>query len=860
MVVALVRGDTSTDVDRGTGIVRDGAPATPEEMLALARRLADAQQFGLARKLLRRARDAGLADPDDRAAARQQHALCTYKDPDAPVAARLRRALEILGDGEDLATTADAETLGIAGAIHKRRWEATMRVAELERALHYYHRGYRQGLGEDGYAAINTAFVLDLLADAESSSDLADRASDAAVAARHAESDAIRREIVAQLGPLGEQRPLDWWLQATLAEACLGLADYPAAKRWLARCRQMPDVAEWRIESTSRQLGALAMLRARQPGGTLDPGAREALEALLGDRQDAVVRAYAGKLGIALSGGGFRASFFHIGVLAHLAEIDALRHVEVLSCVSGGSLVGAHYYLEVQQLLKTQAESAITRDEYVGIVERMEREFLAGVESNIRMRVVGNALSNLWSIVAPAWTRTRYAGRLYERKLYARVADSRGRDPRYMDDLLIAPHGEDERDDEGKPRFSPKRDNWRRRCKVPILVLNATTLNTGHNWQFTASWMGEPPPVVDEDVDANPRLRRMYYEQAPERWRRVRLGEAVAASACVPGLFDPLVLAGLYEDTRVELVDGGVHDNQGVATLVEQECSVMLVSDASGQMGHLDMPGRGPVAVPLRSSSILSARVRESQLRDLLARRSSSALRGLGVIHLRKGLTEPPRDWVDCPDPYLAADDVLAGGEPDGYGVPPDVQALLARVRTDLDAFSELEAHALMLSGYRMAQHSFGPALADFPTEPAAAPGWKFLAVDGAVNGQGPEHDRLKRVLAVGAGRWGKVWRLSRPLRWAGTLAAAAAVVALLWGLWQARSEAILTPGALLAAVAIAAVVTLGARLLRRRADPLGTTFRVGVGLLLVAAAIPAWLQIHLLDPVYRHAGRLRRG
>ena len=48
-------------------------------------------------------------------------------------------------------------------------------------------------------------------------------------------------------------------------------------------------------------------------------------------------------LGLALSGGGFRASFFHIGVLARLAELDLLRRVEALSTVSGGSIVGALY-------------------------------------------------------------------------------------------------------------------------------------------------------------------------------------------------------------------------------------------------------------------------------------------------------------------------------------------------------------------------------------------------------------------------------------------------------------------------------------------------------------------------------------
>ena len=48
----------------------------------------------------------------------------------------------------------------------------------------------------------------------------------------------------------------------------------------------------------------------------------------------------------------------------------------------------------------------------------------------------------------------------------------------------------------------------------------------------------------------------------------------------------------------VRLVDGGVHDNQGIASLLEQACSVMLVSDASGQMGTQEDPPGGPDGRP----------------------------------------------------------------------------------------------------------------------------------------------------------------------------------------------------------------------------------------------------------------------
>src|SRR5262249_58741204 len=95
--------------------------------------------------------------------------------------------------------------------------------------------------------------------------------------------------------------------------------------------------------------------------------------------------------------------------------------------------------------------------------------------------------------------------------------------------------------------FNPKFSNWRRRAKVPVLLLNSASLNSGHNWQFTASWMGEPPGLFgpNADIDANVRYRRLYYHAAPtEALKSYRLGYAVAASACVPRLVDHLVLQG----------------------------------------------------------------------------------------------------------------------------------------------------------------------------------------------------------------------------------------------------------------------------------------------------------------------------
>jgi predicted acylesterase/phospholipase RssA len=860
-----VRGTELTPTDsedpqvtRGKRVARGEVELSAEEMFQLALALIDKHQaFGVARRLLRLAREKGLPE-ELQLKARQKHALSTYRDPDAPVGPRLDRALEILGeDCDPLEETTNQETLGQAGAIYMRKWEAGARVGDLERAFMYYDRGRRGGLDDDGDTAINAAFVLDLLADLEERESEATTGSGSTPGAtgRRHEAIQIRRHLLRKLKrrarrPAGSQ---SWWLQMTLAEAAFGTGNYAAAKQWVTRASAVTvRPQDWQVETVARQLGAIARLNSTDASREIAPAAKEVLKELLGGSSAAVTHAYVGKVGLALSGGGFRASFFHIGVLARLAERDLLRHVEVLSCVSGGSIVGAHYYLEVKQLLESDhAKGGLSRDDYVTLVRNVEDAFLAGVRSNVRMRVIGSFPTHLVSMVSRKTTRTMRAGELYESKLFKRVD---GKKKRFMHELKVRPA--DIEDEAERSKFTPRAGNWRRDAKVPMLVLNAASLNTGHNWQFTASWMGEPPAVGAQDVDSIPRLRRMYYGEAPERWRcKVRLGHAVAASACVPGLFEPVALPKLYPDTTVQLVDGGVHDNQGVASLIEQECSVMLVSDASGQMTEQAHLASGPLSVPLRSSHILSARVREAQLRDLVARRSASVLRGLMLVHLRKGLDRPPRDWLDSDDPYVPGDDVVPQPAHD-YGIEPEVQRRLAAIRTDLDAFSDMEAKALMWCGYRMAATEIERSVSGFPLEkPLEAPPWKFFEVKDSLRPQSSDHAQLLKVLDAGSRRWGKLLALYKSVRWAAIIVGLIAAVAALHWLWTVRGDSILTAWEVLVAVAIVVATTLIGRLLKLSIPTL--LYRFGVGLALALVAVPALICMLAGDWLYQRAGKV---
>lgn len=879
------------NVEKAKLILR-GADAPLEEMQRLAKDLKNDTSFGYGWKILSRARRKPEVQTNNKLnrSLAQQQAVCTYKDPDLPADQRLDRAFEILQRNDDLKTTEDQETLGIAGSIHKRLWELDGQKQHLERSLAFYLRGHGLGVEseDNGYNGINAAFVLDLLADQEEREAAKAYTVSETAPKRRLEARTIRMEIAKKLESKCALPPhasllQQWWFVCTMAEANFGLQLYDAARRWLERAAALEDVPEWERESTVRQLARLAQLQASRPQANGSAGAtqpqtadsdawgvlRDFLELLYKELPSSGIEAalqtsFRGKVGLALSGGGFRASLYHIGVLAKLAELDILRHVEVLSCVSGGSIIGAHYYLEARKLLEEKADKDITRDDYIQMVDRIVKDFLDGVQTNIRTRVAASWWTNVKMIFLPNYSRTMRVGELYEKHIFARIKDRKKgeeNEPRWLNELIVKPKDEDE-------NFRPKYDNWRRAAKVPILILNATSLNTGHNWQFTASWMGEPPAAIDADVDGNYRLRRMYYSDAPKAYQRYRLGYAVAASSCVPGLFEPLPLPNLYEHAEtkkgitVRLVDGGVHDNQGTGSLLEQGCAVLLVSDASGQMNSADDPGSGTVGVLKLSDTILQARVRQAQYRELVAQRRSSMVLGLMFIHLKMDLDVDPIDWIDCPDPYSDAEDSRVQelrSKLTRYGISKQMQERLAGVRTDLDSFCDAEAYALMTSGYCMAEYSFPKYVPGFE---AANPGrakWAFLASEPPLQ-QVSSTVRFTKLLKVAASSAFKIWLLESSLKITAVILGLAAVALLIWFHKFWWTIQLLTLGTLAMMIVSLVIGKLFGPSVMQVVNYRKTLEEFAVGLVMsVLGFAAARLHLHVFDRWYLRWGKLDR-
>ena len=800
---------TVEELLRESNAIRRGAKVDAAEAFLIAKRLANERYIEHARNLAQRIRLLVNLDARKTIELTQKWALWTSQNPDGPDDSKHDDALAILEsempEGAKLSQTSDCETLGIAGGICKRKWLIDGQRHTLERSLFFYERGAKQGVVADsGYTTINAAFVLELLAsqDGQEGDDRRWRARELRIKVRDTLL-AVRSEPGWMGGPPREEIP---WFWETVAEAHFGLCEFPQATTALKQAYALRTAKPWEIETTARQFAWLAHLLdpdASTPEGFLKSEAWSVLRSVYGGNTAAGAGSlFAGKLGLALSGGGFRASLFHIGVLAALAERDMLRHVEVLSCVSGGSILGAHYYLEIRKLLQEKADGAIERKDYIELVERVAHQFLAGVQENLRVRIGTNLITNLRMLFEPGYTTTSRLAELYDKHLYARIADDK---ERVLRKLLIRP-----KDDEA---CIPKYDNWRRVNKVPILILNATSLNTGHNWQFTASWMGEPPAPIDSRVDGNYRLRRMYLNDEAPAHRDIRISEAAAASACVPGLFTPLELRGLYKDITVRLVDGGVHDNQGVFGLLDQNCSVLIVSDASGQMSSVDEPLDGPMDVLLRTSSLLQARVRVASYREIESRRKSGRLKGLLFLHLKRGLEVEDQDWINCNNPKeLTAQQLRAARTTlTDYGVLKRIQRLVAGIRTDLDSFSDTEAFVLMTAGCNMVRATWDEAIAGFAGD-LRQHDWSFLQIAPKLQNETEARGKLERLLTISAMTMLKTWEVSPALRAIRLLLILGITGLMVYALVEWRSERLDTVKGIVAAAALGALVYAAGR------------------------------------------------
>lgn len=278
------------------------------------------------------------------------------------------------------------------------------------------------------------------------------------------------------------------------------------------------------------------------------------------------------KIGLALSGGGFRATLYHLGLVRFLRDADLLRQVTHITSVSGGSIMAAHL--------------ALNWDRYTGSPEEFDQaasHLLDFVRLDIRNRILRRFPLSLllrWPRLLLGMsnrqlTRTGLLERQYEQHLYGDKS------------LFELPES-------------------------PELHVLATNLSEGCLCSFSRDglWM------MQQKV-GNPHIERV-------RVGLMTVSMAVAASSAFPGFFPPIELTGREVGARggefglQAYTDGGVFDNLGVRMFRwltplltgDKELDGVLVSDVGKPFEVLtNRRAGGLIRTAMRSSDILMDRV-----------------------------------------------------------------------------------------------------------------------------------------------------------------------------------------------------------------------------------------------------------
>jgi NTE family protein len=294
-------------------------------------------------------------------------------------------------------------------------------------------------------------------------------------------------------------------------------------------------------------------------------------------------------IGLALSGGGFRATGFHLGVLARLAKEDRLENVAMLSTVSGGSLcIGLVYALNGYQWPTSQA--------YLEDVLPRARALLT--TQDLQASLIWRALRNPFTIFE---TRADDLSALMQERWGITASLS----------------------------ALPRHPRW---------MINATCYETGVNWRFERFRMGDYLFGYSNDTDIPlsdalaasagfPGLiGALSLDTRPYRWfKYADRGGAVQALA------DPGAETARKTETvqplfpTVHLWDGGVYDNHGLEGLHDfidgwhKDIDFLIVSDAAGT-GKPEKYARGYKALLRIITGVMMNQIRSLRSRAILER------------------------------------------------------------------------------------------------------------------------------------------------------------------------------------------------------------------------------------------------
>jgi NTE family protein len=300
------------------------------------------------------------------------------------------------------------------------------------------------------------------------------------------------------------------------------------------------------------------------------------------------------RIGLALSGGGYRAAAFHLGTLKKLDEMNILEKVDVLSTISGGSITGAAYCLHKGDYASFHeyAKEAVMTKNIIGKVLRsggfLRLVLFALIFGGLAIGLLFTSWAPL-SIVVLAilfFLLVKYQFLIFP---VSREVEKAYDDFFYQKRTLI--------------QLNEK----------PLLAIGSSNLQTGRPFTFSRNKMADTTYSYYDD----PILFK--HEGFP-------VARAVMASSCVPFAFTPVsIRKDFFRNPEhfgkidPKLVDGGVYDNQGIQKITQKnssyECDIIICSDSGGGLSFTNSY-QNTVSLLIRTVDVFMNRIKTMQMVD----------------------------------------------------------------------------------------------------------------------------------------------------------------------------------------------------------------------------------------------------
>lgn len=323
--------------------------------------------------------------------------------------------------------------------------------------------------------------------------------------------------------------------------------------------------------------------------------------------------------GLSLSGGGYRAAAYHLGTLRALHAMNVRNKIEVLSTISGGSIIGAYYCLNGENF-----------DSFSnGLEKQLQKSVIGGVlRSFTFIALIISALAVLGAMIYVLFTPYAWMSFVLLAAFLIILF-------RFQFSIFPVSKIIEEMYDRlffGKKKLENLND------KMPMLVAGSTNLDTARPFVFSKLKVGDSAYEWKKGNGVR--------GEAIFKTGIFPVSRAVMASSCVPFAFTPVSMAKKYyldpnQDFRKyvpSLVDGGVYDNQGIHTISQGNsrfyCSnIVITSDAGAGFSGAGM-FHNTLQLLARTCDVFMQRIKNVQLVDNLYDTTTASKRQLAYFSL----------------------------------------------------------------------------------------------------------------------------------------------------------------------------------------------------------------------------------